>query len=1491
MIDFESYNRIPDVLPTLSQLGNSTDLSENLNIIQSYLQKLYPEGQFHFYIDAEKCSPIRRNVFFLVSDTSGSIRVKPEIETLNPTIEALLKTMHHCIQLDNKSADLFLQSPVPKAHHYVIPLGENGILLLSLPENTRLEEKTIHTHDFLFQKTGFVLVNCLNYKRLTESQIDTPSKIPLSHYQAPYRQLADNLNEGLTIMTPELVITYCNSVFAQMVGLEKDAVRNSPISNFLLPECFDRLKQNVSNTKKGENVPFELRLNTPKEPRWTLVSSAFIEDAFLGTQLVSCSFLDIHEKKISETKLSDREQLMSQLISSINDYFWIFDIDKRGLAYSGPNFHKIFGAKTPNPVKNPFRLLRAIHPNDIEKIKKTIRGALHFEEINLDFRILTLNTTKVVRIKAFPISDPGGKPKRFAGIASDITRQTETEEKLFETSQQLINTITAMGDFLFLVDEQQKIVSQIPLAQTLGYKNKFLKDVDIPKEAKRLILHAFQVLKYSSQPISYDIMAKGDNHNMWFNLTITRRENRDKSFGGIAVHSREITQRIVAQEELKISSNVDEIIANTSTRFINIPTEKIGNEIGHVLEQIGHYLSVDYGFVYLLQLENKEALLHQRWERKIKEKKIVLPAQIPLQNIKSFLSRLKKGENITYYSTEKPTRSYRREKELLDSLQIQSANIAPIISENQIIGFIGFASSISGKLWNKHHLRLIKLLGEIFANAITRKNKQELLDIATSKLSTIIQNLNSGVLLENSQNSIEHTNQKFCDLFHIEVQASELIGRDKQAIDIVTAEDNENPGRYLKQITRHKEKQEPTVNEELFLKNGKIFERDYTPIFYNNILDGHFWQYRDITEKKLTEQLIKQNELRLKYALEAANEAIWEWSIPNDTLYLSPRWFEITHIPSDSVETMRTCLELVLSDYKEAVVRKLEEIKEGKINRFELEFQIHVPKSSHVWILMKGKSTEFQHEIPLKIVGTISDITEQKNLEFELIDQKATAEEATEAKSRFLANISHEIRTPMHGIVGLTELLYGTKLGAEQRKFLDAIKASSNNMLTILNDLLDISKITEGKLTTENTGFELISIMSTLYYTLQNLAKKRNNQLTLDLDNTVAPILVGDPVRLNQILLNLLNNALKFTESGTVTCKITCKKTFADKQKIRFAVIDTGIGIKAQDLNNVFERFNQGSQVSPRKYGGTGLGLTISKQLVEMLGGNLCVRSVQNQGTIFWFNLTLPVGQQSDIQGQIKNIDYTLIPKNKKILVAEDNPTNIVIIKTALRNMGNEPCIVTNGAEALKEVERTDFDLIIMDIQMPVVDGYEATKIIREKYKLTTPIIGLSAETNRRKIKKYIEAGMNDFLPKPFDLEQLISVINTLLTVDTGKEKSMETGIRPTFSMDKIRYLTNNNREQISQLIETFLENTCKNASQIKEAYEAKDWETLYKVAHRIKPAIDTLDIVPLNKIIRQLEVNAQKQLDSEQTKNYVSEILRLLSEVCKDLRKIKGNI
>ncbi|MDY0278986.1 MAG: PAS domain S-box protein [Salinivirgaceae bacterium] len=1462
-----SHNLEWNIINLLLNIGNSYKLEENRETICSFILNLSFIDKCWIYISRNNDARDDQKYHILINNIND--KLNPEIWESNPEIINWKRSKNNQITEQSLLLSYFKVSYSDYSQYFLFPLGNYGILLLEGKGSPELP--IIFNNKDLLAKIGNTLYNCLQQESKTTNISDYIDVDKQSRLR--YHTITDSVNEGVLFLNEDLEIIYFNPVFAALVGWEKEIPQTKTLTEFMDQQYYEKFIRNINKTTEK---PFEIKVKSKNGTHWVLVNTAHVDQDVCNRKLIVCTFLDIHDKKTATTLLFEKEQLMSQLIASINDFFWIYDVQKGVLVYTGPNYHKIFGSQAPNPEKSPFQFLRIVHPEDISKLTKTIRQSVQHKEIKIEFRIKTAsNGIKQIRIKGSQIIEENGKRIRYAGIASDITQQKETEKKLFETSLQLINTVTAMKDYLFLVDSNQKIISQIPSFQPNNYQNKNLQEVRIPKEVSRLILHAFQVLKYSTQPISYDVKIKTETANLWFNLIITRRSSAETEFDGIAIHVREITQRNNAQEELKISSNIDEIIANTSTRFINIPSKKVDSEIELVLEQIGLYFSADYGFTYLFDSNTNTYIKNHKWKKKSYIITSELPDQIDKNDISHIIKTLSQGNE---YKTENKINQNRSNCALSQKLFVNSINIAPIITENKLIGFTGFAMHTSTFKWDKHHTRLIKMLSEIFANALNRKATSEKLNATSSKIKTIIQNLNSGVLLENKNHDIEQTNQKYLDLFNITSPQTTLL--DQEFLTKTKATLFANSNKYIRRREELKQLAKPYINEELTLVNGKIYERDYTPILFNNETEGHFWQYRDITEKKQAEWITKQNEQRLNYALDAAKEALWEWTIPNNELYLSPRWTEITGTNANSIKSINDFLSQITQEYKSVTEETLNNLTTQKCSRIEIEIQI---KNENIWILLKGKITEYKENNPYRVVGTISNITQQKALQQELLNQKAQAEEATEIKSRFIANISHEIRTPMYGVVGLTELLSNTTLSQDQQKFVNTIKASSNNMLTILNDLLDVSKLTSGKFAIKNTGFELTNIVSTLYYTLQGQTTKQNNTLSWELDEKIATISIGDPVRINQILLNLLNNALKFTNNGTVQCKITCKQESETSQKIRFSVIDNGIGIKQNDVTHIFERYNKASQQSSVKYGGTGLGLAISRQLVDLMGSTLYVKSRENEGTIFWFSLELKKGTNNDLpKNRIKLTDNN-INKFAKIVVADDNPTNILILKTALRNHGNEPIICTNGAEVLEILKKQKVDLIILDIQMPILDGYETTKKIRKDLKLSTPIIGLSAETEEQKIKTYINAGMNSFFPKPFDLDLLITSINELLSINNQTHRT-----RATFSLDKIRYLTNNNKSQINQLIETFLETTTSSIEILNESYKTKNWEMLYKTAHRIKPTIDTFDIIPLNTIIRKLESHAQKQNDSDETQQYVADTTRLLSEVCIDLKKIK---
>jgi PAS domain S-box-containing protein len=421
------------------------------------------------------------------------------------------------------------------------------------------------------------------------------------------------------------------------------------------------------------------------------------------------------------------------------------------------------------------------------------------------------------------------------------------------------------------------------------------------------------------------------------------------------------------------------------------------------------------------------------------------------------------------------------------------------------------------------------------------------------------------------------------------------------------------------------------------------------------------------------------------------------------------------------------------------------------------------------WIHLKENREEIPVEVTLNPVQlaegnilfvVLNDLSQRKRVESELISAKEKAEEATKAKAQFLSTMSHEIRTPMNAVIGVTHLLSENNPREDQLSNLNILKLSADNLMVLINDILDFSKIEAGKVELECIDFNFRNFINNVTAGFQMKAKEKSLDFIVDVDPKIPAHLIGDPTRLSQILTNLCCNAIKFTEVGNVALKADFKGYSDENINIQFEIKDTGIGIPSDKKDQIFESFSQADSNTTRLYGGTGLGLAITGKLVEMMNGKIDVKSVAGKGTSFFVSVNLKVSVKSKPKVTFTDEHFTNYEKIKgmHILVAEDNPMNVLIIKQFLKKWDITYDIAKNGKIALEKVQELDYNMVLMDLQMPVMDGYDAAKNIRklgeEKYK-KMPIIAVTASAFNEIRSKVLSAGMTDFVTKPINPEEL----------------------------------------------------------------------------------------------------------------------------------------
>lgn len=514
---------------------------------------------------------------------------------------------------------------------------------------------------------------------------------------------------------------------------------------------------------------------------------------------------------------------------------------------------------------------------------------------------------------------------------------------------------------------------------------------------------------------------------------------------------------------------------------------------------------------------------------------------------------------------------------------------------------------------------------------------------------------------------------------------------------------------------------------------------------------------REIELRKEAEKALRYSQEAYKILVETAPDIIYRINKEGYFTYVNPKGFEISGFDKEEVYNMRY-IDVVRDDFKKRVGGfYIKQVRDG-VDSSYLEFPMKNMRNEELWI---GQKVQLLYEGGEYdgVLAIARDITELYKIKEALKAAKIEAEASSKAKEAFLANMSHEIRTPMNAIVGMSRLLGQTELSDEQAKYLNAIATSSSNMIVLINDILDLSKIESGKLELENLGFGLSDLIDKLYYAQKLFADQKGIQLHYTIDSTIPKVLLGDPYRLNQVLTNLINNAIKFTQKGRVELAVNLNTIDGERYFIEFKIKDTGIGIAKDKLENIFDSFSQADSSISRKFGGTGLGLAITRHLVGMMDGKISLQSTFGVGTEFKVQIPLSKGQSIDVKLDQKMERNEFELNGMKILLVEDNQINRLLAVTLFNKWGVDYDWGENGEEAIELMKENDYDIVLMDMQMPIMDGVEATQIIREKIDSKIPIIALTANAFKEDAQKCIDSGMNDVITKPFEPSVLYNKI------------------------------------------------------------------------------------------------------------------------------------
>lgn len=770
-----------------------------------------------------------------------------------------------------------------------------------------------------------------------------------------------------------------------------------------------------------------------------------------------------------------------------------------------------------------------------------------------------------------------------------------------------------------------------------------------------------------------------------------------------------------------------------------------------------------------------------------------------------------------------------------------------------------------------------------------RKKSEERLQIANEQLFVFF-NLNpvATYIASSNDQCFRFVNKAFLKLFSL--QREDIIGKTAAELGLITREELD---RIVKQLNENKSHL-GGFEYRMKTTEGKALDiLGYNEGITMDGVDYYIGTMQNITEIKETEEKLRKLSEFQDIMLNATEYAIFTTDATTGTIISFNKGAE-RMLGYTAEEVVGKTSPAMYHDFNEVIARAKQlseelnmEIKPG-IEVFRIKSQLGYASDIHEWTNIRKDGTRITVELmlsPLRnkdkeifaYIGIAKDITQQKKLQDDLIKAKQVAEESVILKEAFLANMSHEIRTPMNAIIGFTDLLLKRNLQATEIDYVQTIKKSGENLLRIINDILDVSKIDSGMMEFEEHPISIKEIFSSLNIMLSQKAKEKNLRLEFRYDEHLPGTVLGDPTRLTQIILNLVGNAIKFTKTGGVFVFARLIREEWKGYEIEFAVKDTGIGIPEEKLKSVFERFSQAESHTTRNYGGTGLGLSIAKQLVTLQGGMMTVESKIGEGSVFSFKLYFKKTDKiyTTHQSNQEALDVERLSK-LNILLVEDNPINIKFVISLFADYRIQTGVAENGKIALEKMKANSYDLILMDIEMPEMNGYETTSIIRHTLKSEVPIIAMTAHAMAGEQDKCLALGMNDYISKPINANLLFEKMLQAVSSSSLDVKDQTHKARVT-NLDFLVESVGGKKDVIRETIDIFLSQVPEDLAILNEAIKGGDFQRIKNYAHKMKSTASLIGMQELAPVLAEMETLGAAKKEIEK----IRELSKPLNELC----------